>query len=166
MKKAPAAPTSAARSRLLRDIVLVARGAERRVVQGWVPKAHFTMNREIVASRKRFNLFVGLHVVPGGGGYRAYRATIGIWPKGRERFSWEKADYHPVLVRSGWYVASARLLRRYGYQGNWKPSPWGRFADFERTFRTPTDLIAELKNLELLYAEPWWVSSAERPGAR
>jgi hypothetical protein len=140
---------------MLADIVAVCEGMRQRAQGPWVPKAHFTEHRDIVVGRTRVSLSFGIHVVPPAQGYRPFRAIVGIWPKGRQRFTWEKADWHPTLLRLGWYRWCQTLLRRYGYRGRWRASPWGQFGNFERTFRRASALLAELDNLERLKAEPW-----------
>ncbi len=84
-----------------------------------------------------------------------YDATVIIHlPQSRER-SHERASWHPRLLERGWYTACERLLRSYGYRGEWPSSPWGPHGRFARQIRTGDALVRELSNLESLVREPW-----------
>jgi hypothetical protein len=64
--------------------------------------------------------------------------------------------WHPELVKSDWYRACGRELRRHGYNGSWVWSPYGRFGDFWKTLQNFASLAREVRLLERLRKEPFF----------
>ena len=90
-----------------------------------------------------------VHVIPSR--RTQYKASITLWPRARQNRA--HLGWHPHLVKSNWYQACLRELRRYGYHGNWLLSPYGRFGDFWKTLRNFSALVREARFLERLRKE-------------
>jgi hypothetical protein len=52
------------RSAMLEDIAGISRAMMRRGVRHWIPRAHFTMYREIRVGNARIGLTLGVHIAP------------------------------------------------------------------------------------------------------
>lgn len=61
-----------------------------------------------------------------------------------------------------WYALCQRELRRYGYRGAWRHSPWGRFGDFWKKHADASSLVKETKRMEALKREPFWGRRARK----
>lgn len=68
----------------------------------------------------------------------------------------EPGGWDAALLRANWYRECARLVRRYGYHGKWRNSPWGRFGDFWKKHRDSRSLVAEPALFEVLSRETFW----------
>lgn len=55
-----------------------------------------------------------------------------------------------------WYESCERELARYGYRGEWRHSPWGRFGDFWKRHRDAASLLKEVDAIETLKGEAFW----------
>jgi hypothetical protein len=63
-------------------------------------------------------------------------------------------------MRSRGCAGSGRIkvtvLRRYGYRGAWRHSPWGRFGDFWKSHEDAASLLQETQRLEALKGKEFW----------
>ena len=106
--------------------------------------------RLVAVGRTRWTVCYKVHVIPGR--RIEYKASITLWPNARgKRFASRKQPgWHPDLIKTNWYQAYVRALRRHGYRGSWQWSPWGRFGDFWKTLKNFSSLSREAHMLEHL----------------
>jgi len=137
---------------------------ERQPRASWTQRAHFGTTRKFLVGRTEVTVNYGIHVVPPGGREGVFRSSVTVWPKGRKRGSasqWNAGSKKPggwnaALVRLEWYQLCERELRRCGYRGTWRHSPWGRFGDFWKSHKDAASLLQETKRLEALSGEQFW----------
>jgi hypothetical protein len=113
----------------------------------WLASAGIEAQRVISVGRAKLTVCYKVQVISSG--RTKYKASITVWPRARRRFtSAKQPGWHPDLVKSSWYQACARALRRHGYHGTWRWSPWGRFGDFWKSLRDSRSLASEAHKLE------------------
>ena len=105
--------------------------------------------RVVSVGRTKWTVCYKVHVIPSR--RIEYKTSITLWPRTRQNRA--RLGWHPHLVKSNWYQACLRELRRYGYHGNWLSSPYGRFGDFWKTLRDFSALARETRFLERLRKE-------------
>jgi len=112
-------------------------------LDGWcLASAGFESRRAVSVGRVKMTVCHKLHVIPSR--RTKYKASITVWPSARRRLgSARRRGWHPDLVKIGWYQACARALRRHGYRGTWRWSPWGRFGDFWKSLKDSDSLAQE-----------------------
>lgn len=150
----------------LKGIEQLSRLFQRRPRPSWTHRAHFSTNRIHAVGRTEIRVAYDLHVVPPGGNEGAFRSSVTVWTKGRRRrvegrTPWNVSPSKPggwnsALLRLGWYQECEQLLRRYGYRGKWRHSPWGRFGDFWKSHEDPPSLLKEVELFETLSDERVW----------
>src|SRR5262249_14660375 len=78
-----------------------------------------------------------------------FRASITIWPGATVKSTWlARSDDTPAV--QGWRRQVERKVRRQGYRGGWRRSPWGPHGDFWKTLRNARAVRAEVKLLDNL----------------
>lgn len=119
----------------------------------WSPvNAAFESWGEFTAGGVKWQLCLKAHIArtaPDGAGRTGldYSSSVTLWPPPELKGS------EAVLGKRGWYEAVERTLRRKGYRGDWKPSPYGRCGDFWRNARSAGALAKESERLpEILSA--------------
>ena|SRR5215471_12019279 len=119
-------------------------------LDGWsLASAGIEAQRTISVGHAKFTVCYKVHVIPSR--RTKYKASITVWPEARRRFtSTRQPGWHPDLLKSSWYQACARALRRHGYRGTWRWSPWGRFGDFWKSLSDSGSLAREAHKLERL----------------
>ena len=138
---------------------------ERSPRPSWNYRAHFETNRVYELGRADLRVAYTVHVVPPGHEDGVFTSSVTVWPPGRKRPGSDRAwkaspkrpgGWNPALRRSNWYGQCERLLRSYGYRGQWRHSPWGRFGDFWKKHPNSKALAAEAAVLETLSNERFW----------
>ena len=134
----------------------------------WSHRAAFETSRELIVRGVRVRVICALHVVPGSGRDVPFQSSVTIWPGShRKRADWKKGGCTSRLRAVGWYEACQRELERYGYDGAWQASPWGRFADFWKMLKGADSAAAEVALLEEIQRQPWatWRTPPSERGA-
>lgn len=150
--------------RRLDAIKRLCRQFEKQPQPSWTHRAQFGTTRKFLVGRTKVTVNFGLHIVPPGGREGAFRSSVTVWPRGRQRGparGWNAGSKKPggwnlTLVRLEWYELCERELRHHGYRGTWRNSPWGRFGDFWMSHKDAGSLLRETKRLEALSGEKFW----------
>ena len=71
------------------------------------------------------------------------RASVTIWPP-------RQAKVRRSDVEREWIQSCERKIRRCGYEGEWRRSPWGRFGDFWKDLESAKAVAAEVTRLDKL----------------
>src|SRR5262245_2406285 len=123
----------------LQAIKYVCTAFERQPRPGWQYRAHFETKRIYCVGRGELTVAFTVHVVPPGHDDGVLTSSVTVWPPGRKQRGtprlWKASakrpgGWNPTLVRLDWYRKCERMLRSYGYHGQWRHSPYGRFGDF------------------------------------
>ena len=120
----------------------------------WLASAGVEAQRTVSVARTKWTVCYKVHVIPSR--RIEYKASITLWPnaRGKRLTSRRQAGWHPDLIKTNWYQACSRELRRHGYRGSWQWSPWGRFGDFWKTLKDFSSLARETHKLERLRKGP------------
>jgi hypothetical protein len=138
---------------------------ERHPRPSWNYRAVFGTNRVYSLNRGELRVSYIVHVAPPGHEDGVFTSSVTVWPPRRKRRGSERlwnagskrpGGWNASLRASNWYGDCERLLRRYGYHGKWRHSPWGRFGDFWKKHRNSQALAAEPAALEKLSSEHFW----------
>jgi hypothetical protein len=136
----------------------------------WLASAGVEAQRVVSVGRKKWTICYKVHVIPSR--KIEYKASITLWPKVRRKrlTSRRQRGWDADLIKTNWYQACCRELRRYGYRGSWLWSPWGRYGDFWKTLKDFGSLAREAHVLERLRKAPFPAgpsnSLLQRTGAR
>jgi hypothetical protein len=119
----------------------------------WLASAGVEAQQRVTVGRAGWTVCYKIHVIPSR--KPRYEASITLWPKARRRLTSRdrSGGWNARLVRSGWYDRASDELRRHGYRGKWQWSPWGRFGDFWKSFKSIDALAVEARRLERLRTE-------------
>lgn len=110
----------------------------------WSPKSsHFARrDHRLTVAGLPWRVACGLHAQTNGGKAVLIKASVTLWPWRLD----EQASR--ALLEGKWYGKVQRRLRRYGYRGRWRESPYGRFGDFWKTLSGVKAVPAEVEFLE------------------
>jgi hypothetical protein len=118
--------------------------------------------RVVSVRRTKWTVCYKVHVIPSP--RITYKASITLWPRARKRLtSRRELGWHPDLVKGKWYRGCGRELRRHGYRGSWRWSPFGRFGDYWKVLRDFNSLAREVRLLEHLRREPLFGTARAAP---
>jgi hypothetical protein len=120
----------------------------------WLANAGVETQRVVSVGRTKWTVCYKVHVIPSR--RIEYKASITLWPNVRREklTSRRQPGWHPDLVKTNWYQACGRELRRHGYHGSWQWSSWGRFGDFWKSLKDFRALAREAHALERLRKGP------------
>jgi hypothetical protein len=77
------------------------------------------------------------------------QASITFWPIRATKVGSAAGRSRDAKLRStGWYDACARELRRHGYRGAWRATPWGRMGDFWKDLRNVNAVGVEVRRFD------------------
>jgi hypothetical protein len=108
--------------------------------------------------RTYFRVTYAIHATPLLRGLNVeVKSSITLWPPAHRRLpaGWKRAGWNAELLEAGWYQACKRELKRLGFDGKWRASPWGRFGDFWKDLDTPSTFPAEIRLLARLSQRAW-----------
>jgi len=96
-------------------------------------RSHIETRREVVIHGAKLTMCFALHVLPYGSDGSPFKASVTVWPRGKELPSDQKARWDPRLRAAGWYQACGRELRRQAFAANGRPAHGGGSVTSGRT---------------------------------
>ena len=122
-------------------------------LDGWRLASAGVETKQVVSvGPTKWTVCYALHVIPTP--RTQYKASITLWPRAREKR--HAHDWHPHLLKAGWYEACRQQLRQDGYRGSWARSPYGRFGDFWKSLSNFNALAREARLLQRLRRASFW----------
>ena len=115
----------------------------------------------ITVARTNWTVCYKVHAIPSR--RTEYKSSITLWPRTKKHLvSRAQLGWHAGLVKTNWYRTCRERLRRHGYHGRWRWSPWGRFGDFWKSLDDFNTLATEARVLDQLRKEPLFYATRPR----
>lgn len=119
----------------------------------WMATAGFARSHTVTAERRRWTVAYRIdayHVNRYLAREPRLMASITLWPPARNERATRVYRRNGTPREKQWIEACERQIRRQGYRGQWRKSPWGEFGDFSKRLKDAKAVAAEVKRLGAL----------------